>query len=193
MIVKTGRPEIPTSVTPDARMLFYTTPGETGMGADVWVHVGDGPAGRELPFLSRPGDQSQAQLSPDRHWVAYVSNDAGPNEVFVAELRVDPAGTSASAGDSIRISEGGGSAPRWRRDSRELFYLTRDGSVMSIQIDAARQFHPNTARRLFTARGVVPEWGVTEDGSRFLFAVPVSEPPPFTIIQDWQAPLKDQR
>jgi hypothetical protein len=42
---------------------------------------------------------------------------------------------------------------------------------------------------LFQVPGVIPEWGVTEDGSRFLFAVPVSPPPPFTIVRDWQSAL----
>jgi hypothetical protein len=31
-------------------------------------------------------------------------------------------------------------------------------------------------------------WGVTHDGSRFLFAVPIA-PPPLDIIYDWQSAL----
>jgi hypothetical protein len=45
------------------------------------------------------------------------------------------------------------------------------------------------AKRLFNVPGVIPEWGVTPDGARFLFAVPVSPPPPFHVVQDWQATL----
>ena len=79
-------------------------------------------------------------------------------------------------------------APRWRRDGRELLYLTPDGSVMSIEIDSTQQFRPSAAKRLFTVSSAIPEWGLTQDGARFLFAVPVS-PPPFNIVQDWQAAL----
>jgi hypothetical protein len=38
---------------------------------------------------------------------------------------------------------------------------------------------------------VLPKWGVTADGARFLFAVPISSPPPFNIVQNWQAMLPE--
>jgi len=45
------------------------------------------------------------------------------------------------------------------------------------------------ARRLFTAPDVLPEWGVTHDGSRMLFAVRTAPPPPLNVIYDWQSAL----
>ena len=39
------------------------------------------------------------------------------------------------------------------------------------------------------APGLFPEWGVTADGSRLLFAVPTGPPPPLQIIQNWQSAL----
>ena len=35
--------------------------------------------------------------------------------------------------------------------------------------------------------------GRDEEGSRFLFAVAVSPPPPFTIVRDWQSALPKER
>jgi DNA-binding winged helix-turn-helix (wHTH) protein/Tol biopolymer transport system component len=189
LLFKTEGPEVPTSMSPDGRMLLYTTITGPATRADVWVRTGEGASATAKPFLQREKHQGEAQLSPDRRWVAYVSNEDGPNEVFVTEFRLDQAGVPLAAGESIRISEGGGFAPRWRRDGRELFYLTPDGSVMTIEVDAKREFHPDTAKRLFKVPGVIPEWGVTQDGARFLFAVPVSPPPPFNVVQDWQATL----
>jgi hypothetical protein len=92
------------------------------------------------PFLQGANDQSQAQLSPDRRWIAYVSNESGPSNAFVAEFRFDSVAASAAAQESIRISKGGGFAPQWRHDGRELFYLTPDGSVMSVAIDTKLEF-----------------------------------------------------
>ena len=189
LLFKTDGPEITSSMSADGRILLYTTPGETGKGSDVWVRVGEGASASARPLLRREKNQWQAQLSPDGRWVAYVSNEAGPNEVFVAPFRFDPAAALPSAGEGIRISEGGGFAPRWRRDGRELLYLTPDGSVMTIAVDDKHEFRPNTAKRLFKVPGVIPEWGVTPDGARFLFAVPVSQPSPFNVVQDWQATL----
>ena len=101
----------------------------------------------------------------------------------------DSAAGTASAGESLRLSEGGGFAPQWRRDGRELLYLTPDRSVMSIEVDTNRGFRPRSAKQLFKVPGVLPQWGLTPNGDRFLFAVPVSPPPPFNIVQNWQAML----
>jgi hypothetical protein len=191
LLFQSGRPEPPTSVTADGRTLLYTTPGNT-TGGDVWVRSGEGASASVRPFLQQEHDQGQAQLSPDGRWVAYVSNEAGPNEVFVTKFHADNAATSPIPGESIRISEGGGIAPRWRRGGRELFYLTLDGWVMAIEVDTEREFRPSTARALFKVPGAIPHWGVTQDGARFLFAVPVSPQPPFDIVQDWQATLPNR-
>ena len=43
---------------------------------------------------------------------------------------------------------------------------------MAVEVDTKPEFHPSQAKRLFTVTGVIPKWGVTQDGARFLFAVP---------------------
>ena len=88
-------------------------------------------------------------------------------------------------GESIR-SEGGGRPQA--RDGRELFYLTIDGAVIAVEVDEGTS-SSGTPRKLFNVPGVMQEWGVTKDGSRFLFAVPVGPTPPLTIVRDWQAGL----
>ena len=90
------------------------------------------------------------------------------------------------------VSKGGGFAPRWRTDGRELFYRKADGSVMAIATNDGAAFSPRaTTGFLFAVPGALPDWGVTPDGSRFLFAVPVSAPQPYQIVRDWQALLSN--
>ena len=192
LLFRTGRAEIPTSMSPDGRLLLYSTISEKGTGADVWVRVGEGASAVARPLLEREHDQGGAMLSPDQGAIAYVSNESGPNEVFVTRFHVDPAAGTVSTSESIRISEGGGFSPRWRGDGRELFYLAPDGSVMAIEVGTTREFRPGTAKRLFTVPRVLPAWGVAANGTRFLFAVPVSPPPPFHVIHDWQALLSSR-
>jgi hypothetical protein len=93
-------------------------------------------------------------------------------------------------GESLPVSAGGGFAPRWRADGRELFYLTSDGSVMAVDTKPDDALQWGAPRRLFQVPGVVPEWGVTKDGNRFLFAVPVTPRPPFDVILNWQHAVK---
>jgi hypothetical protein len=183
----TDRVAFPTSATGDGRVVLFTTFRDAARGFDVWVWTADGSKGG-APLVARAFDQTQAQLSRDGRRVAYVSNESGRNEVFVADIRIDPATGSVSIGESLPISEAGGFAPRWG-GGRELFYLTIDGAVMTVEVDEKGASSSSTSRKLFKVPGVLQEWGVTKDGSRFLFAVPVGPTPPLTIVRDWQAGL----
>jgi Tol biopolymer transport system component len=180
---------VPSSVSTDGGLTLYSQLRDPKTGVDVWVHARRGEQADDAPLLTRAGNQEQAQISPDGRWVAYVSNESGPNEVFVAESRIDPATSRLTIGQSVPVSKGGGFAPRWRKDSRELFYRKADGSVMAIAAKDGRVFSPGATTRLFAVPGALPDWGVVPDGDRFLFAVPVSAAPPYQIVRDWQALL----
>jgi Tol biopolymer transport system component len=186
LLFNNGQSDMPTSVSADGKLTLFTTFRDPTKRTDVWVRAAEGPASAGVPLLRREFDQGQAQFSPDARWVAYVSNESGRNEVFVAKFRLDPTTGMPTVGDSIPVSERGGFAPRWRGDGRELFYLKADGSLMAVEVNTIKGFSPGPGKRLFEVPGVVPEWGVTKDGNRFLFAVPVEPAPPFTIIHGWQ-------
>jgi len=190
LLFKSGMPEFPSSVAIDGHVLVYTSLGDAPLGADIWMRTDFGGSARTQALIEREGAQTQARLSPDHRWLAYASNEGGPNEVFVAEFQLDPGSGAATALNSIRLSEGGGFAPRWRADGRELFYLKPDGAVMSVEVDSTHEISASATKRLFAVPGVIPEWGVTPDGSRFLFAVPVEAQPPFNIVQGWQSTVR---
>lgn len=166
----------------------FSKAGDPSTRLDIWARTERGPSSG-APLVRREGDQAHAQLSSDGKWLAYVSNESGRNEVFLAPFRYDAAAGTASVAESVPVSEGGGFAPRWRGDSRELFYLKIDGSVMSVEITQGAGATLRTTKRLFVAHGVFPEWGVTRDGSRLLFAVPTAPMPPLNILYDWQSLL----
>ena len=87
-----------------------------------------GTRGRRKPFrfVQTPADELQAAFSPDGHWVAYQSNEGGPMEVYVQPF--------PGPGGKRQISNAGGASPRWRRDGRELFYLSPDAKLMAVPI-----------------------------------------------------------
>lgn len=176
----------PTSVSADGRVVLFTTVTDPALRFDVWVWTVNGPPGGS-PLIAREFDQQQAQLSPDGRRFAYVSNETGRNEVFVADFRLDAATGRATAGESQPISTDGGFSPRWSSDGGELFYLTADGAVMCVRLTAGSEVGEPT--RLFTLPAAHPEWAVAADGSRFLFAVPVAPAPPIHIVRNWQAGL----
>lgn len=110
-------------------------------------------------------DRWLAEVSPDGKWIAYTSFEFGEPEVFV-----EPVGRS---GAQWQVSAHGGAEPHWRGDSRELFYLTLDGHVASVDVTpVGATWQARKARVLF--RVSVPEaagtsdYHVTADGRRFV-------------------------
>ena len=93
-----------------------------------------------------------------------------------------------------RISTSGGGDPRWRRDGKELFYISLDRQLMAVPVTAGATFEHGPALALFETR-VPPHWydarnlyDVSRDG-RFLFMSPVEDDRslPFTVVLNWRA------
>jgi eukaryotic-like serine/threonine-protein kinase len=96
------------------------------------------------------------------------------------------------------VSSGGGALPLWRGDGRELFYLTLDGKVMSVDVKTDAAFESATPKQLFQTdikQGPGLPYSVTADGSRFLINSPtdVNNSTPLVVILNWTARLKQNQ
>jgi Tol biopolymer transport system component len=125
------------------------------------------------------------KLSPDGHWLAIMSRDAGPQEVFVLPF--------PSANGRWQISTAGGVTPRWRRDGKELYYIAPDGKMMAVDISTTGGFragvpHPLFVTRLSPVSGF--QYDVSRDG-RFLLNNRFGDSSePITVVTNWIAALK---
>jgi DNA-binding winged helix-turn-helix (wHTH) protein/Tol biopolymer transport system component len=107
----------------------------------------------------------QPTFSPDGNWLAYGSYESGSPQVYVMDF---PAGESR-----LRLSTDGGYGPRWRRDGKELFYLSLDGSLMSVHTSSIHPWNTEGHRKLFsTNTRLATEAGrlydATANGQRFI-------------------------
>ena len=139
--------------------------------------------GNMTPVVHGPGDEIAPALSPDGKWLAYVSMESGAPEVYVTAF---PSGEG-----KWQATQDGGSAPRWSRDGKQLFYV-KDNRAMAIELrdGAVPQF--GTARalpvnivsdRVFV--GSYSGYAVTSDG-RFVTAQPVgSTQPTIHLVTNW--------
>jgi eukaryotic-like serine/threonine-protein kinase len=90
------------------------------------------------------------------------------------------------------VSRSGGWAPRWRRDGKELFFLSLDSRMMAVSVDPAKGTTVGVPRELFRTelrRGYQNRpYDVTRDGQRFL--VPTIRPSDdFRVVLNWRALL----
>jgi hypothetical protein len=128
--------------------------------------------------LKRPEFSGRGgRLSPDGRYLAFNSNASGRFEVFVRAL--DPSTAApASAAAAAQISKDGGiGGIVWRRDGKELFYLS-GAAVMAVDVTSGPAFQSGTPTLLFRAAlGSLPAPAqlssiVSPDGQRFVIAVP---------------------
>lgn len=147
---------------------------------DLWlVDLTDG---RTRPVVASDHDERQASFSPDGRWLAYAANPTGAQEIYVR--LVD------GSGAAVRVSTAGGQHPFWRRDGKELFFLSPTDEVVAVDVTMlARGGPPGRPVVLFrvlaadeAVRRRVPPYAVAADGQRFLVNVP-TVPATLTLIQ----------
>ena len=158
--------------------------------SDLWVPPSEGR--KPVPFVRTGFDEDHGRFSPNGRWIAHVSNQSGATEVYVRAFTTDVSGGSASTGGSVLVSRGGGTAPRWRGDGREMYYLAPDGKMMAAEVSAGPEFRAGAPTPLFQVPGGAIVGDVSADGKRFLLVTPAgpSATPPFTVVLNWTAGLK---
>jgi eukaryotic-like serine/threonine-protein kinase len=188
----------PTSWSPDGRFILVTRlNAETG--ADIWALSRD--TGMATPLIRTTAVERDAQFSPDGRWIAYRASDAedGQPDVYVTAVQA----TSPSlrvAGGPWRVSSGRGAFPRWRADSREIYYAGQS-SMIAVPVFTDAGFTVGTPRPLpgyAASAGVLAgRYGFVDaspDGKRFLYARPVdgtvTTRPPVNVVLNWRPPMK---
>jgi Tol biopolymer transport system component len=97
---------------------------------------------------------SDAAFSPDGKWFAFVADEAGHDEVYLARF--------PDASRKWLVSSGGGNTPIWRRDGRELYYANGK-KLMAVDMS---QPSIGKARVLFENELEVTD--IASDGQRFI-------------------------
>jgi serine/threonine protein kinase/Tol biopolymer transport system component len=170
---------IPNSWSLDGQQILCTRQTATGTYLDL-VHVAGGEPTR---FLTGKGSETNGQISPDGKWVAYASDESGNWEIYVTSF--------PGAAGKWQLSRGGGGEPRWRGDSKEIFYIAPGGMLMAVSVNSANGFATGTPAPLFQVYGRAPisstdvfSYDVTKDGKRFLVNryVKPEHPAPLTVL-----------
>ena len=135
------------------------------------------------------GPINQAQFSSDNRWIAYQDADESRGQdVYIAH--------HPPTRERWKVSSKGGVQPVWRRDGRELFFLSLDGTLNVVEFRSGAQPTLSTPKPLFKT-GLTPpavtirEYTVSRDGQRFLFLKPIEHRAHshIGVIIDWTAAL----
>jgi len=167
--------------SPDGRYVLYTERDPKTV-YDLWVTPADG-SGKPEPVVRSQFNDTNGRFSPDGKWLAYSTNETGRPEVYVIGF--------PTTRNRVQISTTGGVIPRWRGDSKELFFMSETGQMMATLVSESRgELRAGVPRKLFDAQPI-GEWDVTRDGQRFLLNVstrPANTTPtgaPIRVIVNW--------
>ena len=163
------------SFTPDGRQIvFHATSATTA--SDLYLVSTSEAKAIPQRLLQTSANETHGRVSPDGRWIAYVSNESGRSEVYVSRF--------PEMQGKVALSSGGGRRPQWRGDGRELFYLSGDGSLMAVAVNAtATTIEPSPPVELFRALAYEGVFAADATGQRFLIArlSPTTEVVPLEI------------
>jgi serine/threonine-protein kinase len=179
--------DVPTSISPDGETLVFMRQ-NASTSSDIYaVSLRDGSALR--PILNTPAYEGGAQLSPNGHWLAYVSDDSGRPEVYIRSFQ----------GSDRRwpVSTGGGSFPLWRRDGNELFYRAGNRMMAVTVTIKADEVTLSAPRALFDRpypfeTSTIANYDISLDGTKFLMAKDDFGAGRLNVILNWTEELKQR-
>jgi eukaryotic-like serine/threonine-protein kinase len=175
-------------LAPDDRYAIYDTAGGPD-STELWVLPLTGER-KPFPFVQGSFGARAARFSPNGRYVAYASNETGRYEIYVQ--------TFPEHLGKWQISTAGGSEPAWRRDGKELFYLSPGDKMMAVEVNTdSSQLQAGIPTPLFQAQLIASiflrnRYVVSADGQRFLTLSPVGDTlfNPITVVLNWPADLK---
>jgi hypothetical protein len=184
--------------SPDGKWLLIRTGGtQNQLGArDIFGIQLDTDTTLRPLVASSTFDESAMALSPDGRWLAYESTETMPPEVFIRPF-------PNTEGGRWQVSIGGGRAPLWTRDGKELFFVNADRDMMVVSIATGASPSPGTPKLLFHLRDDLylenqenyTPFDISPDGRRFLMARRVQAAAaakvlPLVVVENWFEELR---
>jgi serine/threonine protein kinase/Tol biopolymer transport system component len=173
----------PIGWTADGKYLIYRGP------AEVSALALDG-GRKSTPLFSAKMGTYGVALSPDGRWLAYSSNESGLPEIYVVPFRTSADGTPSISGGKWQVSNGGGTAPAWRGDGKELFFTNSSAaSLMAAAVSiTGDHFQSDKPQPIFDldAHPILNYYAVSRDGQKiYMASYGPGSTAPFTVTTNW--------
>jgi Tol biopolymer transport system component len=146
-----------------------------GAKGDLDLFTVDDRTGARLAIANTGFNESDARLSPDRRWLAFVSDESGQPDIYA---------TPWPRGARVRVSFAGGTRPRWGRDGRTLLFV-RDTEIMRADLSSSGF---TTPRAVLDVRGI-RDFDAAHRRDAVLALIPTPSPAPAisSAVVDWQS------
>jgi serine/threonine protein kinase len=179
LVTAKDRVYLPTSWSYDGKYLLMDS-NKKGLHGEIWLY--DFSEKKLRPVLADASvSVDSGTLSPDGHWLAYVSDESGNKEIVV---RPFPA-----LDRKWQLSMAGGTAPHWRNDGREIIFTATDQSIQSVKLEVKENNLEAAAPvLLFASKLPIMAMSPSSDHKRFLAAILPGDvrAKPIHLILGWE-------
>jgi Tol biopolymer transport system component len=133
-----------------------------------------------VPLLNSSYAETDAKLSPDNKWLAYISDDSGRPEVYITPF--------PGLGSKRQVSSTGADLMDWSADGKSL-HFSQGEHIYSVEVhntgDKLDFSAPKEIMKVPADLGIV---SVLADSKRMLVTRPVGQhaPPSIDLIFNWQ-------
>ena len=139
-----------------------------------------------VPIVQGPAIEVGGWPSPDDHWLAYLSDEAGSLDLFVQPF--------PNPGPKVQVATGGIQRCWWTPDGRHLLYTKRDQTLWRVDVDL-RAAVPRIGAPL--QLGAFPStlvgMDLARDGRLLALVSERSGLGSVTVVKSWQAALTARR
>jgi eukaryotic-like serine/threonine-protein kinase len=164
----------------DGKYLIYSRPLPDGSSQIMALAL----EGERKPSLVLNGG-TQGHLSPNGHWLSYVSGNSGLIEVYVVAF--------GGGQGKWQVSSNGGNLPQWSRDGKELYYMDQTYNLVAVPVNET-----GGALQFGVPQTLIPTWSapqvffdVSADGKKILLdRVSQLVSQSVTVITNFTADLK---
>jgi len=144
-----------------------------------------------VPLVATAFSARSPALSPDGRWMAYVSDEAGREEVYVRPF------PDADSGRHL-VSTNGGAEPMWAHSGRELVYRNGADELVAVQVSGDPTFVAGRQDVLFSMADYLPSDGhpmydVSPDDQRFVMLRIVEDQAAsaeLILVENWAEELR---
>ena len=167
-------------ISPAGDLLTYSERGETGGFHGQLLELGPPARRRPSPFPAS-SEQGWIRFSPDGRYLVFTANESGQFEVYLMPL--------ASPEERVRLSQQGATRVRWRRDGREIVWLSPRGELVSVAVKLGPKLELGEPKVLFSLPAEVKaqDFDLTSDGNQLILLLRERRggAQPAAVVLDW--------
>ncbi len=173
-------------MSPDGKWYVYRVGGTTS-NRDIYAKRVEGDSAG-IPLVATSQNERSPVLSPDSRWLAYVSDEAGQDEVFVTPF-------PNAADGKWQVSAGGGHSAAWSPDGTELFFVGTSNDMMAASYTVSGgAFVVTGIRTLFNTNGMLmginnKSYSINPMDGRFLVISLGDAEAQLVWVQNWDRDL----